>query len=54
MIIAAALAAVAALRESSVIVAAVIGVLVFREPLGRLRVAASVAVATGVVLPALP
>ena len=45
-----ALAAVAALRESSVIVAAVLGVLFFREPLGRLRIAASVAVAAGVVL----
>lgn len=49
-----ALAAVAALRESSVVVAALIGVLVFREPMGRVRVAASVAVATGVVLLALP
>jgi drug/metabolite transporter (DMT)-like permease len=45
-----ALAAVAALRESSVVVAALIGVLVFKEPLGRVRVAASVAVTVGVVL----
>jgi drug/metabolite transporter (DMT)-like permease len=45
-----ALAAVAALRESSVVVAAVLGVIVFREPLGRVRIAASVAVAAGVVL----
>jgi drug/metabolite transporter (DMT)-like permease len=45
-----ALAAVAALRESSVVVAAVLGVVVFREPLGRVRIAASVAVAAGVVL----
>jgi drug/metabolite transporter (DMT)-like permease len=45
-----ALAAVAALRESSVVVAAGIGVVLFREPLGRTRVAASVAVAAGVVL----
>jgi drug/metabolite transporter (DMT)-like permease len=45
-----ALAAVAALRESSVVVAAVLGVLVFREPLGRVRIAASCAVAAGVVL----
>jgi drug/metabolite transporter (DMT)-like permease len=49
-----ALAAVAALRESSVVVAAIIGVVVFREPLGRVRVAASVAVAAGVVLLAAP
>jgi drug/metabolite transporter (DMT)-like permease len=45
-----ALAAVAALRESSVVVAAGIGVVLFREPLGRTRIAASVAVAAGVVL----
>ncbi|HEY0697322.1 MAG TPA: DMT family transporter [Micromonospora sp.] len=44
------LAAVAALRESSVVVAAAIGVRFFGEPLGRTRVAASVAVAAGVVL----
>jgi drug/metabolite transporter (DMT)-like permease len=49
-----ALAAVAALRESSVVVAAVLGVVVFREPLGRVRIAASIAVAAGVVLLALP
>jgi drug/metabolite transporter (DMT)-like permease len=49
-----ALAAVAALRESSVVVAALIGVLFFREPLGRVRIAASVAVAAGVVLLAVP
>jgi drug/metabolite transporter (DMT)-like permease len=49
-----ALAAVAALRESSVVVAAVLGVLVFREPMGRVRIAASVAVAAGVVLLAVP
>jgi drug/metabolite transporter (DMT)-like permease len=45
-----ALAAVAALRESSVVVAAALGVVLFREPLGRTRVAASIAVAAGVVL----
>lgn len=45
-----ALAAVAALRESSVVVAAVIGMVVFDEPMGRIRVAASIAVAAGVVL----
>jgi drug/metabolite transporter (DMT)-like permease len=49
-----ALAAVAALRESSVVVAAVIGVLFFKEPLGRVRTAAAVAVAAGIVLLALP
>ena len=49
-----ALAAVAALRESSVVVAALIGVLVFKEPLGRVRILASVAVAAGVVLLAIP
>jgi drug/metabolite transporter (DMT)-like permease len=48
-----ALAAVAALRESSVVVAAVIGMLFFKEPMGRVRVAASVGVAAGVVLLAL-
>jgi len=45
-----ALAAVAALRESSVVVAAGLGAVLFREPLGRTRIAASVAVAAGVVL----
>jgi drug/metabolite transporter (DMT)-like permease len=49
-----ALAAVAALRESSVVVAAVIGVVAFKEPMGRLRIAASVAVAIGVALLAIP
>ena len=48
-----ALAAVAALRESSVVVAAVIGMLFFKEPMGRVRIAASIAVAAGVVLLAL-
>ncbi|MBX6722862.1 MAG: EamA family transporter [Dactylosporangium sp.] len=45
-----ALAAVAALRESSVVVAAALGVMLFREPLGRTRIAASVVVAAGVIL----
>jgi drug/metabolite transporter (DMT)-like permease len=45
-----ALAAVAALRECSVVVAAVIGVLVFRERLGRSRILASIGVAAGVIL----
>ena len=44
------LAAVAALRECSVVVAAVIGVLVFHERLGRSRVIAAIGVAAGVVL----
>ncbi|WP_129669443.1 EamA family transporter [Phytoactinopolyspora endophytica] len=47
------LAAVAALRESSVVVAALLGAVLFREPMGRIRVGASVAVAVGVVLLAL-
>ncbi len=45
-----ALAAVAALRESSVVVAAAIGALVFHERFGRRRILASAAIATGVVL----
>lgn len=49
-----ALATVAALRESSVVVAAGLGVMFFDEPMGRLRVLASAAVATGVVLLAVP
>ena len=49
-----ALAAVAALRESSVLVAAVIGTVFFAEPVGRVRIAASAAIAVGVVLLAVP
>jgi drug/metabolite transporter (DMT)-like permease len=45
-----ALAPIAALRETSVIFAAVIGTLVFREPFGRWRIAATVLVAAGVAL----
>ena len=45
-----ALAAVAALRETSVVVGAVIGAVVFGERFGRWRVAATVLVALGVVL----
>ncbi|HEY0638092.1 MAG TPA: EamA family transporter [Pseudonocardiaceae bacterium] len=45
-----ALAAVAALRETSVVVAAVLGAMLFGERLGRRRVLASVLVACGVVL----
>jgi drug/metabolite transporter (DMT)-like permease len=48
------LAAVAALRETSVVVAAVIGAVVLHERFGRLRVAASVLVAAGVVALNLP
>lgn len=49
-----AIAAVAALRESSVVVAAMIGTVFFGEPMGRMRVVASVAIAGGVVLLAVP
>lgn len=49
-----ALAAVAALRESSVVVAAAIGMVFFREPMGRSRILASAAVAAGVILLAVP
>jgi drug/metabolite transporter (DMT)-like permease len=45
-----ALGTIAALRESSVVVAALIGAIFFREALGRLRIAASVVVTAGVVL----
>jgi drug/metabolite transporter (DMT)-like permease len=45
-----ALAPIAALRETSVIVAAVIGTVVFHEPFGRRRIAAAVVVALGVAL----
>jgi drug/metabolite transporter (DMT)-like permease len=45
-----ALGAIAALRESSVVVAAVLGAVVFREAFSRLRIVASVVVAAGVVL----
>ncbi len=45
-----ALALVAALRETSIIIGAVIGSLVFREPFGRPRVAATVLVVAGILL----
>jgi len=45
-----ALAAVTALRETGVIVAAVIGTVVFHEHFGRRRLVAAIFVATGVVL----
>ncbi|MGW0229491.1 EamA family transporter [Actinopolymorpha singaporensis] len=44
------LATVAALRETSVIVGAVIGAVVFREPFGRWRTVATVVVAAGIAL----
>ncbi|MFY9930066.1 MAG: DMT family transporter [Streptosporangiaceae bacterium] len=43
-----ALAPIAALRETSVIFGAIIGTLVFREPFGRSRIAATVLVAAGI------
>jgi drug/metabolite transporter (DMT)-like permease len=45
-----ALAAIAALRETSVIFGAIIGTLVFREPFGRSRITATVLVVAGIVL----
>ena len=48
------LAAVAALRESSVVIAAAFGTLVLHERFGRLRVAASALVAAGIVALNLP
>ncbi len=45
-----ALAPIAALRETSVIFGAIIGTLVFREPFGRARIAATVLVAAGILL----
>ena len=45
-----ALAPIAALRETSVIVGAVIGTLVFGERFGRWRITATVLVVAGVVL----
>jgi drug/metabolite transporter (DMT)-like permease len=43
-----ALAPIAALRETSVIFGAIIATLVFREPFGRTRIAATVLVAAGI------
>jgi uncharacterized membrane protein len=42
-------AAVAALRETSVIIAAAIGTFFFREPLAGIRIAGAVLVAAGVI-----
>lgn len=44
------LAEVAAIRETSVIFAAVIGMIILREGFGARRVAAAVLIATGIVL----
>ena len=44
------IAPVAALRETSVLIAAVIGAVMFKEPLGRWRLTAAAAVVTGVVV----
>ena len=45
-----ALAPIAALRESSVIVGAAIGAVLFREPFGRWRIGAAILIAGGVLL----
>jgi drug/metabolite transporter (DMT)-like permease len=45
-----ALAPIAALRETSVIFGAIIGTLIFREPFGLTRIAATVLVAAGIIL----
>jgi drug/metabolite transporter (DMT)-like permease len=45
-----ALAAVAALRETSVLLAAAIGAVLFKERFGRVRIIAAILVATGIVL----
>jgi drug/metabolite transporter (DMT)-like permease len=45
-----ALAPIAALRETSVIFGAIIATLVFREPFGRARIAATVLVVAGIIL----
>ncbi|GAA5022576.1 hypothetical protein GCM10025734_78930 [Kitasatospora paranensis] len=42
------LATIAALRETSIVIAALIGVLFLRERLGRVRLAASATVLTGI------
>jgi drug/metabolite transporter (DMT)-like permease len=47
------MAQIAALRESSVIFAAILGVIVLREPFGRRRIAASVILDSGIALLAL-
>jgi drug/metabolite transporter (DMT)-like permease len=46
----AALALVAALRETSIVIGAVIGSLIFREPFGRPRIAATILVVAGILL----
>ena len=42
------MAHVSALRETSVVIAALIGALVLKEPFGRTRIAAALLVAAGV------
>ena len=45
-----ALSAIAALRETSIVMGAVIGAVLFREPLGRTRIIAAALITTGVVM----
>jgi drug/metabolite transporter (DMT)-like permease len=45
-----AMAPVAALRETSVVIAAVIGTVFLHEPFGKRRIAAAIGVAAGVVI----
>lgn len=45
-----ALAPIAALRETSIVIGAVIGTIVFHEPFGRTRMIATLLVTTGIVL----
>jgi drug/metabolite transporter (DMT)-like permease len=45
-----ALAPIAALRETSVVIGAMIGAVIFHEPFGRYRVVATLVITTGVVL----
>ncbi|MDL4814248.1 DMT family transporter [Actinomadura opuntiae] len=49
-----ALAPIAALRETSIIIGAILGTLLFHEPFGRSRITATVFVATGIILLNLP
>ena len=49
-----ALAPIAALRETSIVIAAVIATVVFREPFGRVKLVASTAVVVGILLLNLP
>jgi drug/metabolite transporter (DMT)-like permease len=49
-----ALAPIAALRETSIVIAALIAAVVFREPFGRIKLVASTAVVVGILLLNLP